>query len=173
MVIHEIAHRFFADLLNIPVYRVNYFTLNNGNDGGGIELSPTDSVKAALLVALGPLIINTLLCAIISFPPASLLEGDENFLWRLLYWLGISIGMYAIPSNSDLDYLLNVVKQQAANDRIIKDSTINNPVSGSIRLLVFFIKIINLLRFLWVDLLYAVLISQVIPYCVKQLIVFG
>ncbi|MEW9809874.1 MAG: hypothetical protein AB2989_00565 [Candidatus Symbiodolus clandestinus] len=81
--------------------------------------------------------------------------------------------MYAIPSNSDLDYLLNVVKQQAANDRIIKDSTINNPVSGSIRLLVFFIKIINLLRFLWVDLLYAALISQVISYCVKQLIVFG
>jgi hypothetical protein len=101
VIVHEAAHRFFCDLAGVPVYKVCYFRI--GNPSGYVIHGLTKSLRANFLITVGPLIVNTLLCAVISFPLATSLPlnvTDVPGVFVLLGWLGISIGMHAFPSSS-------------------------------------------------------------------------
>src|SRR3989344_9695784 len=72
------------------------------------------SLKSAFLISVGPLIVNTLLCAVITFPavfPLFILDVEQySWVFILLFWVGFSIGMHAFPSNEDMKNFVDNVK---------------------------------------------------------------
>lgn len=111
VVVHEIAHRFFCDVNYIPVYAVSYFSPLSKNAGCVIH-QRTDNVFHRFLIGIGPLIINSLLCIMLTFPAGMIYFLGTDFVPRhsmamgilhfLLRWLGYTIGFHAIPSNQDI-----------------------------------------------------------------------
>ena len=67
----------------------------------------SENFTAQFFVSIGPFIISTVLCLV--FCAAAFLPVRElkvvDALAYFFYWLGISIGMHAIPSTVDLSHL--------------------------------------------------------------------
>lgn len=112
VVVHEIAHRFFCDIYNIKVYGVGYFNIGN-TQAGHVLHEPIHETKgcAQLLVSIAPLLVNTFLGAIITFPHAAAnyfpnyVAIDNSWMqviWNINAWVGYSILFHAIPSNHDM-----------------------------------------------------------------------
>jgi hypothetical protein len=104
VVVHEAAHRFFCDLTDTPVYEVSHFR-PSGKPAGYVIHGRPRSLGAALLISGGPLLINTVLCAMLTATVAYkhfVLEAPlNNLVLIFLAWLGYSIGMHAFPSRQD------------------------------------------------------------------------
>jgi len=153
VIVHEAAHRLFCDLAGVPVYNVCYFRV--GNPSGYVVHGPTKSLRASFLITIGPLIVNTLLCAVICFAPAvSFLLGVANppIVFLLLGWLGVSIGMHAFPSPQDASTFSAAVKARGRGLLYL--------VARVFQALVW---LAHLLRFFWFDLVYAIGITLLAP----------
>src|SRR5437870_10198406 len=93
VIVHEAAHRFFCDIARVPVHAVCYFRV--GNLAGYVVHAKTASLRANFLISIGPLIVNTFLCAAIGFAPglARILSPEHMpGVFMLLLWLAMSIG---------------------------------------------------------------------------------
>lgn len=161
VIVHEVGHKLFCDITKVPVYKVCYFRI--GNPAGFVIHAPAKELKTSFLISIGPLILNTILCALLTFPgvfPIFILEAENyNGVFMLLMWVGVSIGMHAFPSNDDMDNFVQEVK---------------NAKEGVI-LLIFakifagLLKIANALRVIWFDAIYAWGVSMVLPCLVGAL----
>ena len=104
VVVHEAAHRFFCDLTDTPVYEVSYFR-PAANPAGYVIHGKPPSLRASLLISAGPLVINTILCSLLTLTVAYqvlvLDAGWSDPVVIFLAWLGYSIGMHAFPSKQD------------------------------------------------------------------------
>ena len=99
IIVHEIAHRFFCDVHNIPVYAVSYFSPLSKR-AGCVIYQETDNVFHRFLIAIGPLIINSLFCMLLAFPAGVTDFLGTDFIPRhsmvmdvmdfLLRWVGYS-----------------------------------------------------------------------------------
>jgi hypothetical protein len=113
---------------------------------------------------LGPFIVNSLLCIALCFPafvPVRIFDRADPISYFLL-WLGLSIGMHAIPSTGDA----NVLWKQAshATKRL-------NPLAILSLPLVVVIYVANLGRVIWLDLAYGAAIGLALPeYVLKHVI---
>lgn len=160
IVVHEIAHRLFAELLGVPVYSIKYFQIND-KASGYVEHGEIKSTWQAFWICVGPFIINSALCIVLTLPFAYyfiLLDGKEsNLIVYVLGWLGLSIGMHAFPSNPDMKSFSHHAFKLRANILI-------KLVALFLQALVF---LSNLLRIIWFDLVYAVGISVIIPLIIQ------
>jgi len=161
VIVHEIAHRFFADLSGVPVHKVCYFRV--GNPAGYVIHEPAKNLKQSFLISIGPLIVNTILCALITFPavfPLFFLEV-ENYsgIFLLLAWVGYSIGMHAFPSNEDMVNFLTEVKSAREKGVLLVAS----------KIAAILLRIANMLRFFWFDLIYAFGVSMLLPWVILHL----
>jgi hypothetical protein len=105
---------------------------------------------------MGPFFINTILCLLICIPaylPVNFFNVDEPLSYFLI-WLGVSIGMHAVPSNQDAKNLHEQVKEK------IKERNILAIISFPIIELIY---LFNFLRFIWADLAYGVAIGIWVP----------
>jgi hypothetical protein len=155
VIAHEVAHRFFCDLAGVPVYKVCYFQVDN-NASGFVVHGPAPTLGSSFLIAIGPLIVNSLLCAVISFTPAiaQLLEPAHGpAVFGVLAWLGLSIGMHAFPSAQDAQNFIDAVDASGRSGLLYA-------VAKAFQLLV---RAANALRFVWFDLLYAFGIMLLAP----------
>jgi len=115
VVLHEIAHRFFCDINDVPVYEIRYFRLLSRRAGHVIH-ADTPSLGAGLAIAFAPLIINSLVCMLLTIPLGYAAFLGTGFALKLsmgqilLLWLGYSIGFNAIPSNQDVHGLQSLAK---------------------------------------------------------------
>lgn len=154
VIVHEFAHMFFCKVRKIAVFDACYFRI--GNPAGYVVHENTDNFTTTFLVSMGPFVVNTLLCLLICLPaymPVKFFDLDHPLSYFLI-WLGVSIGMHAIPSNQDADNVFQQAKQQVKNWNIL--AILSFPLVG-------LIYIFNLLRILWADLLYGVAIGIGIP----------
>lgn len=155
VIVHEISHRFFCDLTKTPVYEVRYLRI--GNPAGYVVHGPVQSLKSSLLISIGPLIVNTLLCALLTFPamfPIFILDTEKyNVVFMVLMWAGVSMGMHAFPSNEDMKNFVDQVKNAQEGGLL--------PILAKLLARIF--KIANALRIAWFDLIYAFCISLVLP----------
>jgi hypothetical protein len=71
-----------------------------------------------------------------------------------LIWLGVSIGMHAIPSNQDASNVFQQAKIKIKEGNIL--AILSFPLVG-------LIYVFNLLRFFWADVIYGVAIGIGIP----------
>jgi len=158
VVVHEAAHRLFCDLAKVPVYEVCYFRI--GNPAGYVVHGEVNRLRDALLISAGPLVINTILCAILTYQQSLALfilkESPSHFTTVFLAWIGYSIGMHAFPSNQDVKGFISEFKK-------IRKGRTQNILYFISQIFGFLIVVANFLRVAWFDLIYAVGVSMVIP----------
>jgi hypothetical protein len=110
IMLHEMAHQFFCDLFNIPVYEVSYFHLNSKSAGHVIH-GITNNTYQAFCISMAPLLINTIACMIMTFPAATIHYfgstqfPPSGFIYITMAWIGYSAGFNAIPSNQDMNQI--------------------------------------------------------------------
>jgi Putative zincin peptidase len=154
VIVHEAAHLFFCKLRRVAVFDVCYFRIGNPS-GYVIHEIPTDFLSS-FLIAVGPFIINSLLCVVFCFPAFVPVRtfGHSDPICYFLIWLGISIGMHAFPSTQDAKVLWNQAKIAAG---------IFNPLALLSFPLVVVIYVANGLRFFWLDYLYGFALGFLLP----------
>lgn len=157
VVMHEITHRFMCDVLGISVYDINYFSINNSR-AGYVYHHKTDTVIQSLLIGFAPLLINSFFCMLFTLPYSSSLsvtgDGISYYGSMLLWWVGMSMGINAFPSNQDVDNVLTTVEEQ--NIHIV--------IHQLCFLICGLMKFFNCLRFVFLDVVYAFVISFILPY---------
>lgn len=160
VIVHELAHKRVCDLFGIPVLDVCYFRL--GNPAGYVLHAEPERYRHHTMVSLAPFLLNTVL-ALVAFGgvalsiPAGGSPGDAGIAGGVLFWLGISFGMHAFPSAGDASALWGQTKSKwRASPTVL----LGLPVIA-------LIHVVNLLRALWLDLVYAialfVLVTSVVP----------
>lgn len=156
VVIHEISHRLLCDIFKVPVFEVNYFNMETERVGF-VRHQHTDKLMHNLLIGLAPLFINTVLCMILTFPLSATMyitgEAIPNFFNIVLWWIGFSIGVHAFPSDQDLAYVALIAQE--------RNILVLTWICSGIRFL-------NSLSQIWINFIYALLISFILPY-----IIFG
>lgn len=155
VIIHELGHYIFCRIRKVPVYDVKFFQVNLNTAGYVIHKEPED-FTSVLLISIGPLLVNTILCLIVAAPVAVpyYLFGESNMLIYFYLWLGLSIGMHSFPSTQDADNLWERAKKEAKNKNIL--AIISMPLC----VLIF---IANLLKVIWFDAIYAFAVSILLP----------
>src|SRR5262249_55714501 len=108
--------------------------------------------------------VNSLLCIFFCFPafvPVQIFKLQDPISYFLL-WLGLSIGMHAIPSNTDAKGLWFHAQKAAKN---------YNPLAILSFPLVIVIYVANFGRIFWLDLFYGMGIGLALPALVLEKIV--
>lgn len=150
VVAHEMAHELFCHLTGTKVRKVRYFRF--GNPAGYVVHDEPKNLRSSFLISVGPLFFNTLLCALLVF----LGLARSYFSWQFwaLLWIGLSVGMHALPSNGDASSFLAHVKQERGFSLLYAISW----------LFALSLRFVNFLRFFWIDLVYAVVVGFALPF---------
>lgn len=154
VIVHEFAHLFFCKMRNVAVFKVCYFQF--ANPLGYVLHENTTNFNTTFLISMGPFFINTLLCLLICIPafiPVNYFDLEHPLSYFLI-WLGVSIGMHAVPSNQDAKNIYQQAKVEVQNRNIL--AIVSFPIIG-------LIYIFNILRFFWADLAYGVAIGVGVP----------
>jgi hypothetical protein len=154
VIIHEAAHMLFCKLGRVAVFDVCYFRF--GNPAGYVVHEKSTSFHTAFLISVGPFIVNSILCILLCFPafvPVRIFERPDPISYFLL-WLGLSIGMHAIPSTQDAKVLWQQARLAASRFNLL--AIVSLP-------LVIVIYAANIGRFFWLDLMYGVAIGLGLP----------
>jgi hypothetical protein len=154
VIVHEFAHMLFCKIRGVAVLDVCFFRV--GNPAGYVVHEETKDFTTTFLIAVGPFIVNSLLCMIICFPalfPIRIFEVEDIISYVPL-WLGISIGMHAFPSTGDASSLYQQAKKAVSTYHPL--AIISFP-------LVIVIYVANALRFFWFDYIYGVAIGLGLP----------
>lgn len=163
VIVHEIAHRFFCDITRTPVYDVGYFRVR-GNPAGYVIHGRPRRIRDALLISVGPLLVNTVLCAALTFGAAYemwvLDAGLSDPVLFVLAWLGISIGMHAFPSAQDMTSFRERVAEEHDSGLI---PTLAKVAAG-------FFRVANVLRIFWFDAIYALGTAVAVPLLIASAI---
>ncbi|MCE5327761.1 MAG: metalloprotease family protein [Planctomycetaceae bacterium] len=153
VIVHEAAHLLFCRLRKVAVFDACFFRF--GNPAGYVVHEPPKDFTSTLLICMGPFLLNTLLCVAICFPvmlPREVFGVHNGNL--LMLWLGISIGMHAIPSTGDVSTLWH--EGWAAAKRGNPLGILSLPLAGLIAL-------VNAGRIIWLDAIYGAAVGIGLP----------
>jgi hypothetical protein len=154
VIVHEAGHLFFCHLFKLRVYGVCFFQF--GNPAGYVIHEKTENFTALFFVSMGPFFANTLLCVIFcsaAFLPVWELKVDDPLAY-FFYWFGLSIGMHAFPSTTDLSNMWELAKVKAKHGNIL--AILSLPL-GAI------LVVLNYARFVWADLGYGIAVGILGP----------
>jgi len=159
VIVHEAAHMLFCRLRHVAILDVCFFRF--GNPAGYVVHEECENFTTSFLISMGPFFVNSLVCIAICLPAFApvRLFGREDPLSMFLLWLGVSIGMHAIPSTQDASSLWTQARKAAGR---------LNPLALLSLPLVVLIYVANLARFFWADLLYGVAIGVGLPQLVWE-----
>jgi hypothetical protein len=154
VIVHEVAHMLFCKIRGVPIFDVCYFRV--GNPSGYVIHGETDNFATSFLIAVGPFIVNSLLCILICSPALVPVRvfGVKNPISYFILWLGISIGMHSFPSTVDAKSLLSNAKKSIAAGNIL--ALVAYPI-------VLLIYAANIASVFWADYLYGVAIGLILP----------
>ncbi|SER26830.1 metalloprotease family protein [Natrinema salaciae] len=166
-VVHEFAHKQACDLVGVPVVEVKYFGL--GNPPGYVRHGHPERYRETFVISVAPFLVNTVI-SFVTFlglavvvttavdgrsPPLGLPELLEVLrsvsittlaLAIGLGWVGLAVGVKAFPSFGDANTLWTRSRAEWRRSPIV---LVGIPV-------VVAIYVVNILSWLWADLLYAV-----------------
>lgn len=162
VIVHELAHQICCRLCRIPVYEVKYFQAKN--PCGYVVHEATDNPWKNMITAMGPFLVNTILGILVTLPSATVVYGIGDLdnaasgpmllLNLFLYWMGVSIMMHAFPSTGDA---------KAMVQGILKNSEVNILAKIVAAPFIGLIYIGAVGSFFWLDLIYAVAMSMLLP----------
>lgn len=151
VIVHEFAHRFFCDILQVPVYDTCYFKMDKSRTRGYVIHEHEKNIRDAFLISLAPLIINTILSAVLMLPgiiQMFVLDIDRpTFGLLFLLWVGFTVGLRAIPSDVDTDGLMNSLTRLEASKSTVVIAKIIGYVCSILRCI--FGSILPILGIYW------------------------
>ena len=159
VIVHEIAHQIFCDIAKVPVKEVVYYKIFSN---AYVEHDEAPDLKSSFLITVGPFLVATFLCAVLTFPVTGMLSlkdyGATVSSWVPLtcFWLGISIGMHAFPSKEELDRFRKQIDTKGAFAPLYL-------LSSAVRI---FFLLARFGRFFWFDAIYAGLVALIAPMIV-------
>lgn len=152
VIVHEYAHYKMCHWRDVSVHDVVFFQF--GNPAGYVAHGEPDRYADALAISGAPFVINSALAIglfgvtfgtrMVAGEPG----GITGIVSPLTIWLGVSVGMHAIPSSADASSLWELAKTHW-RDSVL--GLLGFPIAALIYLA-------NLLNFLWFDLIYAALL---------------
>jgi Putative zincin peptidase len=154
VIVHEFAHMFFCRLRGVAVFEVCYFQV--ANPAGYVIHAKSDNFYSTFLISMGPFLVNTILCFLICLPayiPIFYFDLAHPLSYALM-WLGVSIGMHAIPSTQDAKNIWDEAKIHVRSFNVLAIVTFP---------LVVVLYVFNVLRAVWADLAYGILIGYWLP----------
>lgn len=148
VILHEFAHKFFCDSFGVKVHEVSYLNMSGG---GHVIHDRTDDFNAIFWISTGPLLINSSVAILLAVVASSL--NSDSGIFYLSLWLALSFGVHSFPSNQDASNVLDASKQ------IIKNG--GNLLHYLSFPFVWLIALANLLRFFWIDFIWALILLGV------------
>ena len=150
VIVHEWAHKICCNIVGVKVFEVKYFQLNS-EVAGYVNHEPPSSFRQAFLIAIGPLLINTLLAFVLGIISTIASGIVDSLLFALvMIWLSVSIGVHAFPSNQDAKSII-----QAASEKRKKGITLLLLLAYPF---VWFLFVINMLRVIWFDFVFGLFV---------------
>lgn len=157
VIVHEAAHFLFCRVFKLAVFDVCFFRF--GNPAGYVVHEKTSNFTATFFVAMGPFLVNTVLCVLFcsaAFLPVWELEVADPTAY-FFYWLGLSIGMNAFPSTADLKILWGQAPAEAKKMNWL--AILSLP-------LIAVLYVLNFARMIWADLGYGIAVGILAPLAV-------
>jgi hypothetical protein len=157
VIIHEAGHLFFCRLFKLQVFDVCFFRF--GNPAGYVIHQQTEDFKAQFFVSMGPFFANTLLCVVFctaAFLPVWELKVFDPMAY-FFYWLGLSIGMHAFPSTTDLSHLWAHAPGLAKKGNLL--AIVSLPLAAVL-------VVLNYARVVWADLGYGIAVGVLGPIAI-------
>ncbi|KKP59249.1 MAG: hypothetical protein UR53_C0004G0002 [Candidatus Magasanikbacteria bacterium GW2011_GWC2_34_16] len=114
VVVHELAHALFCLFAGVRVHKIKLFGF--GQTAGYVVHDEPQKFYQGFLISIGPLLINSLL-ALFCFSQFVLPYNR----WQpfVFLWLGIAIGLHAIPSDQDAKALFNLANHRVKRNPLI------------------------------------------------------
>jgi hypothetical protein len=159
-VMQTVARRFWCDLLGVSVYEAHYFK-------GTLIHEKIDSPVRAAFVVFAPFSVNTVLCGVLLFPVifSFLLDSaatDQNAaIHLLLTWVGIAIGMHALPTRATINHYLESLPEHRRRGWVY----------FILRVTERFFILIDFLKRFWLDLVYAVVVGMATPWLITRIFI--
>jgi hypothetical protein len=154
VILHEAAHQYFCRANKLAVLEVCYFRF--GNPAGYVIHEATADFHKAFMVGMGPFFVNTVFCVL--FCSAAFLPvwelGVADPLAYFFYWLGLSIGMHAFPSNQDMVGIWHLMPAETKRLNVL--AIVSYPI-------VALVYVLNLARVIWADLGYGIAVGTLAP----------
>jgi len=157
VIIHEAAHLFFCKLFRLRVFNVCFFRF--GNPAGYVIHENSENFTAQFFVSMGPFLVNTVLCVIFctaAFLPVWELKVADPLAY-FFYWLGLSIGMHAFPSTTDLSHLWKAAPALAKKGNLL--AIVSLPLCAVL-------VVLNYGRVIWADLGYGIAVGVLGPIAI-------
>lgn len=148
VIIHELGHKLFCDLMKVKVRKVCYFQL--GNPAGYVVHDAPTNFKQSFFITLGPFIVGTLL-SLLFYLYSNFYDGNITMQITFI-WLGFSTGMKCFPSDQDAKVLWKETNRHIRKNLF---AIIGYPFS-------LLIWIVNKLHAIKIDIIYAVFLYLVI-----------
>jgi hypothetical protein len=104
---HEWSHKIMCKIFGIPVIKTAYATFDKERMGYVVHGEPRTYISA-LMVSLGPLILNSLVSFFMI--KTSLHTPRTSLMFYILLWLAFSIALHAIPSDKDIQNIFSATK---------------------------------------------------------------
>ena len=142
IIVHELSHAFFCVFFGVKIHKINLLRFNTV--AGYVIHDEPRRFLPSFFISFGPLIINSIL-AIYLF---SKIVWDYDFYVLIYLWLGIVLGLQAIPSTGDAKALLN-----NANHNILR-----NPLVIIFYPLVLILYILNWLKYIKIDFIFVLVL---------------
>lgn len=170
VIFHEYTHLKMCEWRDVPVVDVCFFQI--GNPAGYVRHGEPGSFTDTFAISAAPFLLNTLASSFffvltfsLALPLNSVSSESPVFLIGGLFtmvflWLAVSLGMHAIPSSTDAR---NIWRRARTDWKDNKLALVGLPVAAVI-------YILDKLRFLWSDLIYAGLILLATVTLAKELI---
>lgn len=173
VVVHEFAHKQACHLVGVPVLEVAYFRF--GDPSGYVRHAQPDRYRKSFVISVAPFLVNTavslaaflgvaiLVTSVVGSPLSLELLADLRtvssevlVLAAVLGWLGLSVGMQAFPSTGDANTLWVRSRAEWRRSPVV---LLGVPV-------VLVIYVVNLLSWLWADVVYAIGLAIIAFYAV-------
>ncbi|MCL5265230.1 MAG: metalloprotease family protein [Chloroflexi bacterium] len=154
VVFHELGHHLFCLLTGVRVYHVVYFRF--GNPAGFVVHATPRRFRDHFAIVVGPFILNSIVSFLLflsvdgkwtrSTLTATAMPTQILILTAVATWLGLSVALQAFPSTGDARGLWHVTNQHVRRGNLL--AIVGYPMVALIYLM-------NLLRRLWLDWIYA------------------
>jgi hypothetical protein len=157
VIVHEAGHLLMCKLARVAVFDVCFFRV--GNPAGYVIHEQSDDFRKVFLISMGPFFANTVLCVVFcsaAFVPVWELEVSDPLAY-FFYWLGLSIGMHAFPSTTDLKHIWKLAPAETKKGSVL--AMVSFPVVG-------LLYVLNFARVVWADLGYGIAIGILGPLAV-------
>ena len=160
VVVHEFAHYLFCRWTRTQVLAVCFFRF--GNPAGYVVHQLPDAPWKSVAISMGPFLINSVVGMAMAFPGTLKLFvlGSPDWLDMVVVWLGLSVGMHAIPSRGDAKSMWSSVSGPRAG-LVIKILVL--PLVGLVYLM-------SIASIFWADLIYGAAICLGPPMLLVQLL---